>query len=223
MARKSIEISILVMLLVPIGALPAAAQVLMSSAPSPGESAFPTSPGLTAQIAPIDSSVDCAQPEDVQLAQRAKEELSAWETRENVRLTSEVRGALVQRFCRVGAELVGEGAERSDILDRAKAPLSGYLDQLVGSDPKLLSLEDRVIASISVGSTPGLPEPRRMGVLKVTYRSQVDRVEIDGGRLDPGPVYLAEVGQRAVAGFRGATRACAGNVQIARTPVSFTC
>lgn len=223
MARKSIDTLVLSMLLVPFGALPAAAQVLTPPAPSSGEPALPTSPGVAAQITSMGTSVDCRLPEDAELALRAKEELSAWETRKKIKLTSDVRGALVQRFCRVGAELVGEGVERSDILDKARGPLNGYLDQLVGLDPQLLSLEDRVTASISFGSAPGLPEPRRMGVLRVTYRNQVDRVEIDGRPLDPGPVYLTEVGPRGIAGFRGATRACSGNVRVARTPVSFTC
>lgn len=170
------------------------------------------------------AATDCTSAEDRKLLQRATAEVDDWEARKQATLTPELRDELAREFCKAGMQLMDEyGVSSDEIANKARAPISGYLDTSLGSSQRVTALEDRMVATVLSGSSPALPEPRRMGVIRMTYRATIDRVELNGKAVAQSPMYITSLGNKSLAGFRGSTRACGGNVTVGLTPVNFTC
>lgn len=166
----------------------------------------------------------CASIPDQALADRATREVKQWEQRKQVQLTPAARSDVERDFCEAAAQLIEEGFEPKAIAKAARNPVWTYLDQMIATRRDAVSLQDLVLAEFVLGSGAALPEPKRMGVVRMTYHKAVDSLRVAGRSMQPSPLLLAETGRLAIDGLSHRQIVCRGVVTVSSVaPSSFKC
>lgn len=167
---------------------------------------------------------ECVSADDQALAAKAGSEVAQWEQRKGFQLTPVARSNIEREFCKAAVQLVDEGFEREAIADGAHDPVWAYLDQMITVGKDAVSLQDLVLADFVLRSDPALPEPRRMGVIRITYNNVVDTLRVSGKRMAPAPLLLAEVGSLSINGLSRGNIICSGTIRVSGlAAAAFTC
>lgn len=166
----------------------------------------------------------CASMPDQAPADRAAREIKQWEQRRQAQLTPAARSGVEEEFCEAAAQLIEEGFEPKDIAKAARTPVWTYLDQMIATRRDAVSLQDLVFAEFVLGSGAALPEPKRMGVVRITYHKAVDALRVAGRSMQPSPLLLAETGRLTIDGLSRRQIVCRGVVTVSSVaPSSFRC
>lgn len=176
----------------------------------------------SATAAALDDAQEAVAATGVASAEAA---VDAWEARTNIKLTDEARRTILTEFREASLALANDaGVTRAEIREAAGPAVAEYLEESASAARQTHSLSNLLNAQISLGSGPGIPLPRALGRIEITYRKTVDALIVGQKRLAAYTVLMSPIGPVAIAGYAGRTQVCRGSVHVSpAAPARFTC
>lgn len=148
-------------------------------------------------------------------------DIAAWSRNRKVHVADDFRREIVRDFCAAAAPLVTTTSAGSGelhispvvIAQVRAAAINDYLDNY--TDPMRAVRTVRAVLRSHLGvSGFSRPVARTRGLVRITYRRPVERLQLRGQQLDPWPRFLLLPGPANYAGLDGGQAVCRGQVTV---------